>query len=130
MSQLPRPHPPQPAPVLSGEGVEAVAREFHESYEDFAVGAGWKTQDASSVPWEQIPEANRQTMLATVGDLLARNVIAIPSQPVLGEREAVTVRLSREEADRALVVPGSDAVAVGLRAKLRTALSDQEADRG
>ena len=65
---------------LGGEEVERIARAFHESYEEFAIGFGWKTQEASKRPWEEIPEANRQVMLATVEDLLHRGILTqLPS---------------------------------------------------
>lgn len=43
-----------------------VARAFHEAYERLAPGFGYKTRDASAVPWEDVPENNRALMSATV----------------------------------------------------------------
>lgn len=53
---------------------ERIARRFHEVYEDFAPSFGWTSQ--SPVPWEELPEANRELMLAVVGELLAQEEIA------------------------------------------------------
>lgn len=55
-----------------------IAREFHESYERQAPELGYRTRAASAVPWDQVPEANRTLMYATVADLLERGVIASP----------------------------------------------------
>jgi hypothetical protein len=53
--------------------VERIARRFHEVYEDFAPSFGWQSQ--SPVEWEKLPEANRQLMLAVVGELLSQDEI-------------------------------------------------------
>lgn len=54
---------------------EAVAREFHETYERLAEQVGYKTRDDSRVPWEQVPYVHRVLMIAVAGNLLARGVI-------------------------------------------------------
>jgi hypothetical protein len=63
--------------------VERIAREFHETYEYVAPFAGWRTQEASRVEWADVPESNRRAMLATVENLLDREVILAP--PSTGE---------------------------------------------
>jgi hypothetical protein len=57
------------------ERTERIARAFHESYERQAPDHGYKTRDASAVPWEDVPAANKALMVAVVSDLLARGVI-------------------------------------------------------
>lgn len=52
-----------------------VAKEFHESYERQAGDFGYETRAASAVPWEDVPMANKELMIATVQDLLDRGVI-------------------------------------------------------
>jgi hypothetical protein len=53
-----------------------VARAFHESYERLAPEFGYKTREASAVPWEDVPDANASLMRAVARDLLERGVIA------------------------------------------------------
>lgn len=55
---------------------ERIARAFHEVYEAEAEVWGWSTQDSSRVPWDDLPAANKTTMVSTVGLLLVRGVIA------------------------------------------------------
>jgi hypothetical protein len=50
--------------------VEPAAEFMHEAYEDAAVRYGWATQERSRVPWDEVPPANRATMLAAVRALL------------------------------------------------------------
>lgn len=59
----------------SDRDVERIAREFHDSYEYIARVMGWATQARSRVKFDELPDANRKTMLNTVRDLLDREVI-------------------------------------------------------
>lgn len=43
-----------------------LARQFHDTYERLAPEFGYRTREASAVPWEDVPEANRLLMEATV----------------------------------------------------------------
>ena len=43
---------------------EKDAQRFHEAYERLAPQFGYKTRDASAVPWQEVPEANRKLMVA------------------------------------------------------------------
>ncbi len=54
---------------------EDVARAFHEAYEGLAPEFGYNTRAASARPWEDVPEANRKLMVATVEKLEADGVI-------------------------------------------------------
>lgn len=55
---------------LTGAGypawVEAVAARFHQAYEAQANRFGYLTRTESAVPWEDVPEANKALMRATV----------------------------------------------------------------
>ncbi len=42
-----------------------VAQLFHEAYERLAPEHGYKTREASAVPWDDVPEDNRALMVAT-----------------------------------------------------------------
>lgn len=53
----------------------AVAKEFHTAYEQVAPNYGYETREASAVPWEDVPEQNKQVMIATVAALIGQGVI-------------------------------------------------------
>lgn len=55
---------------------ESIARAFHEAYERLAPEHGYETREASAVPWEDVPEANKSLMVAVVSALLADGRIA------------------------------------------------------
>jgi hypothetical protein len=54
---------------------EFIARRFHEVYEELAPNHGWKTQERSAVPWEDVPPENKQLMIEVVTQLLEEKVI-------------------------------------------------------
>ena len=57
------PSPTYPTPL-------EIAKAFHEAYETFAPEFGYSTRAESAVPWEQVPEANKALMIATVRNVL------------------------------------------------------------
>jgi hypothetical protein len=46
--------------------LEQACEIMHIAYEKAATDAGWETQEASRVPWADVPEANKATMRAAV----------------------------------------------------------------
>jgi hypothetical protein len=56
---------------------EEIARAFHEEYEAAAGQHGWETQDVTRTSFDDLPEENRRTMVATVQSLLGRGVISV-----------------------------------------------------
>ena len=54
----------------------AIAREFHWHYERLAPRFGYGTRPESAKPWDEIPQANRDLMVAVVETLLDRGIIA------------------------------------------------------
>ncbi len=54
---------------ITEETAETVARQFHEAYERLAPSFGYKTREASAVPWERVPEDNRRLMIAVAGEV-------------------------------------------------------------
>lgn len=56
---------------MVGEAVNAeeIAKAFHEAYERLAPSFSYETRKASAVPWEQVPENNRQLMIAVAGEV-------------------------------------------------------------
>lgn len=65
---------PTLADVFSHEA-EEIAKAFHEAYEAWAPRFGYRTRDASAVPWDQVPSQNRALMCRTVQQLLNDEVI-------------------------------------------------------
>lgn len=55
--------------------VEYVAAAFHETYESLAPLHGYNTREASAVPWEDVPEDNRELMMNVVHHLIGGGVI-------------------------------------------------------
>jgi hypothetical protein len=49
---------------------EELARAFHETYERLAPSFGYETRRESAVPWEAVPEANKNLMIAVCAELL------------------------------------------------------------
>lgn len=60
---------------MSDRQVEAIAFEFHRTYEKLAPEFNYKTQKPTAVDWEDLPKNNKDLMIATVEDLLKRGVI-------------------------------------------------------
>ncbi|MBA3688441.1 MAG: hypothetical protein H0W81_06405 [Chloroflexi bacterium] len=54
---------------------ERIAQAFHERYEWWATKHGWASQVGVTVRWEDVPKANRETMVSTVQSLLDTDVI-------------------------------------------------------
>lgn len=57
------------------ESVDGIAKAFYESYERQAPIFNYKTRDASAVPWDEVPEYNKNLMRAVVMDLLEKGII-------------------------------------------------------
>lgn len=56
----------------SGSAVspEELAQSFHETYERLAPEYGYKTREASAVPWDRVPLNNRNLMVAVCREIL------------------------------------------------------------
>jgi hypothetical protein len=48
---------------------ENIARAFHETYERLAPEFGYETREASAKPWSDVPQQNKDLMIAVVQDL-------------------------------------------------------------
>jgi hypothetical protein len=57
-------------PTRAATDAEALAQRFHEAYERLAPQYGYETREGSSVPWEHVPIANRDLMIATCAEVL------------------------------------------------------------
>ena len=51
---------------------ESLARLFHETYERLAPEFGYKTREASAVPWDDVPDNNKALMIAVAAAVLAQ----------------------------------------------------------
>ncbi len=60
---------------------EQMARIFHDVYERLAPEYGYKTREESAKPWNEIPESNRQLMIATVTEVL--RILSESEPPVM-----------------------------------------------
>lgn len=49
---------------------EELAQMFHEAYERLASQYGYGTRPESAKPWEEVPEANKQLMIAVASVIL------------------------------------------------------------
>jgi hypothetical protein len=124
---------------------EKIARAFHDEYEAFAAMHGWETQETTRTSFDDLPDENRRTMLATVQALLDRKILAASphpapsSQPVAGSLLAVAAAAFESEVgtpdgyewpcgptDEALR-PAIEAAAPSIEAPLRERLAEVEA---
>ena len=51
--------------------IDELCAIFHVIYEDEAVRNGWNTQDSCKVPFQSLPEKNKNTMRKTVERFIA-----------------------------------------------------------
>jgi hypothetical protein len=64
-----------PSPLTA----EKLAEAFHETYERFAPQFAYETRKESALPWEELPEKNKQLMIAVCRELLG-GILATPSR--------------------------------------------------
>ncbi|MFJ9037990.1 hypothetical protein ACIRF8_15525 [Streptomyces sp. NPDC102406] len=57
------------------ETAEAIAHRFHDAYEQLAPHHGYETREASRKPWSDVPDNNKNLMIAVVAQLLAEGVV-------------------------------------------------------
>jgi hypothetical protein len=55
--------------AISALSNEDLAKMFHETYERLAPSFGYKTREASAKPWADVPENNRNLMIAVCREL-------------------------------------------------------------
>lgn len=54
------------------EDAAALAQRFHEAYERLAPDFGYKTREASAKPWAEVPEQNKNLMIAVCAEILTQ----------------------------------------------------------
>lgn len=52
-----------------------LARAFHELYERLAPKYGYKTREASAVPWDDVPEQNKRLMCHVASELIDTGIV-------------------------------------------------------
>src|SRR5690606_35492577 len=67
-----------------------TARLFHDTYERLAPQYGYRTREASAKPWDEVPENNRELMIATCAEVL-RTLAGAPTADVAAELEYAVV---------------------------------------
>ena len=107
--------------TLSREQVEALAQQFHETYERLAPSFSYTTRTESCKPWSEVPEQNKNLMIAVCGEILTSQ------RDLLRQREEESERLKQELLDRPFldrvrIESGTEAVsALTAACKLRDA---------
>lgn len=76
------PNPDELRRAVEDRYVDYVARQFHETYERLASAHGYETRAESAVPWDQVPDVNRNLMRDVVTVLLDRGVVCPGTRPV------------------------------------------------
>ena len=74
----PAPAAPPAGTDLTRIFAELMERRFHETYERLAPTFGYETRPESAVPWDQVPEQNRELMVAVCAELLGQNTAGRP----------------------------------------------------
>lgn len=54
---------------------ETITKAFHETYERLAPYYGYHTRPESAVPWDEVPEENKNLMMAVVTELMDEGII-------------------------------------------------------
>ena len=49
---------------------EKLAKIFHDAYEKIAKKQGWNTQKSCKVEFDDLPEANKKTMILTAAEVI------------------------------------------------------------
>jgi hypothetical protein len=64
------------AKLQCSDGLEAaaLAKRFHETYERLAPQFDYKTREESKVAWDDVPEANKNLMIATCAEILKQGI--------------------------------------------------------
>lgn len=73
--------------------IEIIAESFHAAYEELAPRFNYKTREASSVAWKDVPTGNKELMRATVRALLTNDTIQVGSLARLKLQDLVEGRL-------------------------------------
>lgn len=97
---------------------EEIAKAFHLAYERLAPLFGYATREASAVPWEEVPNNNRELMIATV---LATGLVTSERLAQEGNDEALRLHneLVKAEGHKERRLQDWNAEVEGLQERLR-----------
>ena len=70
---------------------EKLAQFFHDTYEHHAKAEGWNTQQGCKVEFDNLPEANRRTMIKTCMDVL--DALEASTPPVTDSAEQAALKI-------------------------------------
>lgn len=77
---------------------EDLARLFHEAYERLAPEYGYKTREETAVSWSDVPDANKNLMIAVCKEILDTHVVLVyPERGGNGSRTTSSSRGSSQE---------------------------------
>ncbi|SRR6266704_547369 len=96
---------------------EQLAQKFHETYEQLAPEHGYKTRKESAKPWSEVPENNKNLMIAVCTEI--DNTVIEPLKNLIAEMEAWALTIAPHsylEGDRAKA----------LREQVHTLLKEEE----
>ena len=89
-------------------GADVIANHFHDTYERLAPEFGYDTRPGSAVVWADVPEANRNLMIATVRVVLAGQLTLLDAAVAERDRYRETLEhmgdLNMEDAHLALTL--------------------------
>ena len=89
---------PAPTQLAERPTPEQLAQKFHELYETLAPQFNYTTRKASAKPWTDVPENNRNLMIAVCGEILHNWAVL---------RSVSTTKEEKQMLDRPLLlVPG------------------------
>jgi hypothetical protein len=69
-----------PAEKANWLRAEKLAQQFHETYERLAPQFGYETRKESAKPWSDVPDQNKQLMIAVCGEIIIEFFTTIPAQ--------------------------------------------------
>lgn len=65
---------------MKHEDADRIAHEFHDAYESIAPLFQYETRVESALPWADVPQVNKDVMVATVKYLVNQGVIVVPAR--------------------------------------------------
>ncbi len=85
-------------PTNNTAAAEKLAQRFHERYEELAPEYSYKTREASAVPWEDVPNNNKQLMIAVCAPI-ADEIELLRSQREDGYSEIARLQEQQQKED-------------------------------
>lgn len=74
-----------------------LAQFFHETYERLAPAYGYKTREASAVPWAEVPENLKHLMIAVSHEVLKAEMLARVGRPTKDDQGPTAMLVTSSE---------------------------------